>query len=151
MTRSTSAEAAELRRGGLHPTADDEASDRVRAKTAAQMAALLAGSLSTPQAAGRLGVDARRIRQLLSERRLLGVRDGVRWRVLDLQIVGDSLVPNIGQVISALPHALSALAAATWLTSPEPDLEIGDRPVSPIEWLSTGGDPDRVSALARDL
>lgn len=151
LSQLTSAEAAELRRGGLAPTADFGAYDRVRAKTAADMAAILSRALSTAEAATRLGVDPSRVRQLLSERRLLGARDGGEWRVLDVQFAGDGLVPNVGQVASALPVEMPFLAAALWLTSPEPDLEMGDRAVSPIEWLSAGGDPARVADLARDL
>ena len=147
----TSAEVAELRRGGLAPTADFEAYWRVRARTAATMSALMASSLSTGEVAARLGVDASRVRQLLAERRLLGARDGGEWRILDVQFGDGGLVPNIGQVVSSLPEEIPPLAAASWLTAPEPDLEVAGRAVSPIEWLSAGGDPERVSALAADL
>lgn len=147
----TSAEVTELRRGGLAPTADFGAYERVRATTAAEMAALLSRALSTAEAAERLELDPSRIRQLLSERRLLAVRNGAEWQILDVQFVDGSLVPNIGQVLAALPDGMPPLVSATWLTSPEPDLDIRGQVVSPVEWLSAGGDPERVSALAADL
>jgi excisionase family DNA binding protein len=147
----TRAETRELRRGGARPTDNIAAYDRVRGGTVIEMAALLSRALSTADAAVRLNVDRRRIRQLLAERQLLGVRAGRRWRILDVQFVDDGLVPNIGRVVSALPNDLPALAAAIWLTSAEPDLERAGRPHSPIEWLSSGGDVERVRALAHDL
>jgi hypothetical protein len=88
---------------------------------------------------------------LLAERQLLGMRDGSRWRVLDVNFIGDALVPNIGRLVSALPKDLPPLAAAIWLTSPEPDLALLDRVLTPIEWLSSGGDVERARALAQDL
>ena len=147
----TSAEVTALRRGGLAPTADLGAYERVRARTAAAMTALMASALSTSEAATRLGVDASRVRQLLAERRLLAAREGGEWRVLEVQFGDRGLVPNIGQVVASLPAGMPPLAAASWLVAPEPDLEVAGRAVSPIEWLSAGGDPERVSALAADL
>jgi len=147
----TQADVAELRRGGLAPTADHAAYERVRARTAAEMAALLSRALTTNDAATRMGVDPSRVRQLLAERRLLAARDGVEWRILDLQFSGDGLVPNIGSIVAALPDGMPPLAAAIWLRTPEPDLEVAGEPVSPIEWLTAGGDPERVIPLAADL
>ena len=89
--------------------------------------------------------------QILAERQLLGMRDGSRWRVLDVNFIDDALVPNIGRLVSALPKDLPPLAAAIWLTSPEPDLALLDRVLTPIEWLSSGGDVERARALAQDL
>lgn len=150
-SQSTRAVTRELRRGGAGPTDNIAAYDRVRGATAIEMAALLSRALSTADAAARLNVDRHRIRRLLAERQLLGVRAGRRWRILDVQFVDDGLVPNIGRVVSALPNDLPALAAAIWLTSAEPDLDVAGRPHSPIEWLSSGGDVERVRALAHDL
>ena len=151
VSRLTEAELAELRRGGLAPSADRGAHERVRARTAAQLATLLARTLSTAEAARRMGVDPRRVRQLLAQRRLLGVRDGHAWRILDVQFTPDGLVPNIGLVVAALPEGLPPLVAATWLHTPEPDLEVAGEPVAPIAWLTAGGDPERVRLLAADL
>ena len=147
----TESDVAELRRGGLAPTADHGAYERVRARTAAEMAALLSGALSTADAAGRMGVDPSRVRQLLAERRLLAARDGGEWRILELQFTAHGLVPNIGAVVAALPEGLPPLAAAIWLRTPEVDLEVAGEAVSPIEWLIAGGDPERVQPLAADL
>ncbi len=71
--------------------------------------------------------------------------------VLGSQFKGDRLVPNIEAVARALPRDIAFLAIANWLTAPNIDLEIKDRPVSPLRWLSAGGDPEVVAALAREL
>ncbi len=147
----TQAEVLKLRRGGLAPSTDQGTYERVRARTAADLAVLLASALSTADAATRMGVDPSRVRQLLGERRLLAMRHGSEWRILDLQFTAHGLVPNIGSVVAALPDGLPPLAAAMWLRTPEPDLEVAGEPVSPIEWLTAGGDPERVRPLAADL
>lgn len=141
----------QLRAGGLRPSVDLGAYYRVRAQTAAQTAALLASSLSVGQAAERLGVDPSRVRQMLAARALVGVKDGGEWRVLELQFQDRRLVPNIGEIARAIPEGLPLVGVANWLTSPEPDLEVLGKPVSPLEWLSGGGDPGRIVALASEL
>ena len=147
----TTAEVAELRRGGLAPVADEDVVTRVRARTASELAILLSRALTTAETAARLGVDPSRVRQLLAERRLLGVRQGGEWRVLDLQFTDHGLVPNIGTVLTALPEGMPPLVAASWLRTPEPDLRMAGAAVSPVEWLTAGGDPALAAQLAADL
>jgi hypothetical protein len=96
-------------------------------------------------------VDSSRVRQLLSDRQLLAIKAGGEWRILDIMFIGSRLVPNIGLVVQAFPRELPVLAAATWLTIPESDLELDGKPVSPLEWLRAGGDAERTSRLAADL
>jgi excisionase family DNA binding protein len=141
----------QLRAGGMDPSVALGAYDRVRARTAAQTVALLTSSLTVAEAAKRLGVSPSRVRQMLAERSLLGVKDGGEWHVLELQFQERRLVPNIGAVARAMPAGLALVGIANWLTTPEPDLEIGDTSVSPLEWLSAGGAADRVAALAAEL
>ena len=152
-TQLTEDELAALRRGGVSAATvkRDRPVGRVLVRTATETAALLARALTTAEAAARLGVDPSRVRQLLADRQLLAAKDGGEWRILDLQFADGRLVPNVGRVVRALPEGLPVLAAANWLTTPEPDLEAGGRPHSPLEWLSTGGDAQRVVALAADL
>jgi len=147
----TTSDVEQLRAGGLRPSADLAAYHQVRARTAAQTAALLASSMSVGQVAERLGVDPSRVRQMLAERALLAVKEGGEWRVLDLQFGDRRLVPNIGAVARAIPQGLPLVGVANWLTAPEPDLEVAGTPVSPIDWLSGGGDPGPVVDLASEL
>ena len=145
------AEVSDLRSAGLHADAGLGPYERVRAATVAQMAVLLASTLTVAEAADRLGLDLSRVRQMLSDRSLIASNDGWEWRILDLQFAGDRLVPNITDVAPAFPEGMPLLAIANWLTMPEADLEVAGSPVSPLEWLSGGGDPERVAHLASDL
>ena len=147
----TESDIEQLRAGGMDPSVALGAYDRVRARTAAHTVALLTSSLTAGEAAKRLGVSPSRVRQMLAERSLLAVKDGGEWHVLELQFQQRRLVPNIGAVARAMPAGLALVGIANWLTTPEPDLEIGDTSVSPLEWLSAGGDPGLVAALAAEL
>lgn len=147
----TETDVREVVAGGLRADAGLGPFDRVRAITVAQTAALYASTLTVAEAAERLRVDPSRIRQMLSERSLLATKDTREWRILDLQFGGDRLVPNIAVVARDFPDGMPLLAIANWLTSPKADLEVEGAPVSPLEWLSAGGDPERVARLAGDL
>ena len=50
--------------------------------------------------------------------------------------------------LPVLPADLHPLSVAGFLTTPQPDLRIGGRPVSPLEWLRSGGDVDPVLSVA---
>ncbi len=147
----TDRELKALREAGVHADAGLDPFDRVRAKTLAQTALLQASTLTVGDVAHRLGVDRSRIRQMLADRSLIASKDGGEWRILDLQFVDDRLVANIAGIARALPEGMPLLAIANWLTMPEADLEVEGTPVSPLEWLSAGGDPERVARLASDL
>src|SRR5688572_7643027 len=147
----TASEVAELARGGVEAAESRTAYRDARARTAAHTAALMAASTPAAEAARRLHVDPSRVRQMLIERSLLGFKDGNAWRVLELQFADGALVPNIREVLRAMPEGLALSAAATWLSTPEDDLERGGETVSPLQWLAEGGSPQPVVALASDL
>ena len=139
-------EAAELTAGGfdLAPTRPGEPDPRAR--TAARYAALLATSLTAPEAARRLGVAPSRIRQRLGAGTLVGVKLDDEWRLPAFQFDGDRLVPNVGRVVRRLARDAHPLGIANWFDAPDPDLELDGEPVSPRAWLLSGGDPDAVTA-----
>ncbi|HSB19039.1 MAG TPA: hypothetical protein VLD85_03410 [Anaeromyxobacteraceae bacterium] len=119
----------------------------------AHLAKLRADSLSVEEAAKLLGVNPSRIRQRLGgkPRTLLGMKVGRSWRVFRYQLEGDRLVPNLEKVIAAMPRGRDPTGEHNWLTLPDPDLEVGDRTVSPITWLRMGRDPEPVIEVARWL
>jgi hypothetical protein len=119
----------------------------------AHLAKLRADSLSAEEAAKLLGVNPSRIRQRLGgkPRTLLGMKVGRSWRVFRYQLDGHGLVLNLEKVIAAMPPRQDPVGDHNWLTLPDPDLEVGDRAVSPIEWLRRGHDPEPVIAVARWL
>lgn len=118
----------------------------------AHLAKLRADSLSVEEAAKLLGVNPSRIRQRLGgkPRTLLGMKVGRSWRVFRYQFHGGQLVPNLEKVIAAMPDS-DPTGDHNWLTLPDPDLEVGDRTVSPIDWLLLGRDPAPVIEVARWL
>jgi excisionase family DNA binding protein len=147
----STAEVAALERGGFDLRSPGRKGQTVLARTAAEYVAMLADALSVPQAAKRLGVDQSRIRQLLSGGSLYGVKVRGEWRLPSFQFTAQGTVPGIQGALRALPGDLHPIAVLEWFRNPDPDLEIGDEPVSPLEWLRSGGDPARVGALAGDL
>lgn len=147
----SAAEVAALERGGfdLRPAGRREQS--MLARTAAEYVAMLENALSVSQAAKRLGVDQSRIRQLLSSGSLYGVKVRGEWRLPSFQFTARGTVPGIQEALRALPRDLHPIEVLEWFRHPDPDLEVGDEPVSPLDWLRTGGDPAQVSVLAMDL
>jgi hypothetical protein len=120
--------------------------------TVSEYKALMDEGLDVSSAAERLGVTEGRIRQRLSARppELFGIRRGKAWVLPALQFTSEGLVPHIDQVIARLPPGLNPVAVARFFTLPSAELSVGDAPVSPITWLSRGGDWEVVAELAED-
>jgi excisionase family DNA binding protein len=170
----TEAEVEALRAGGLEPRGTRPVPDLV-AWGRVRYAALLQKSLTPEEAAQRLGVTAGRVRQLLAERRLLGVQLEGRWRIPEFQFVpvpenetqrspADRgagavyrILPGLDRVLAAIPEGIHLLTLHGWLTTPKRDLAVDDlgtdRPqeLSPLAWLEQGRPPERVVALAESL
>ena len=140
------------------------------AATTAQFAALVSTSLTTKEAAARLGVPESRIRQMIARRTLYSVLLDNRRHIPAFQFAqrsgstretgasrstaNRSLVPNIAKVNAALPEDLHPVEVQAWYTQPHADLFIGDdvdARVSPLDWLRSGGDVNKVAQLARWL
>jgi hypothetical protein len=85
------------------------------------------------------------------ERALFGIKERGEWRIPSFQFEGDRLVRNLRAVVAALPGTLHPIEFFTWFTSPDPALQLDGRPLSPREWLETGGDPEAVAAEAAQL
>jgi excisionase family DNA binding protein len=112
---------------------------------------MLDGALSVADAAKRLRVDRSRIRQLLSNSSLYGIKLRGEWRLPAFQFSKRGTVPGVQHVLRELPDDLHPVEVLEWFSNPDPDLEVGETSVSPLDWLRSGGDPERVSAVARDL
>ncbi|MFF2053747.1 hypothetical protein ACFVU2_19240 [Leifsonia sp. NPDC058194] len=105
------------------------------------------GSLSATEAAQRLGIDSSRIRHRLSKGSLLGFMIAGKRRLPAWQFTDDSkqpVLPGLSQVILALPHDMHPASVQNFMTTPQEDLLIDDREVTPVEWLRLGGDPQEV-------
>lgn len=141
-----------LEEGGFSFRRGAHTSDDPIARGAAEFAALMGSALSVNQVAKRLGVNATRVRQRISERSVYGVKRDGEWFVPRFQFGRRALIPGIGRVISALDPHLHPVAVHRWFTSPQSDIGTDDaEPMSPLEWLRTGGDPEELVPLASDL
>ena len=148
----TKAEAAALQGGGADLSPREDGEPDPLAPVAARYGALLATALSVPEAATRLGVDASRVRHRLAEGSLYGIRLRSGWRLPAFQFDCDgALVPGIDDVLRLVPDDLHPVALWSWLETPSAELFLGGRPVTPLRWLRTGGDPAALAALAADL
>jgi hypothetical protein len=144
----TDSERAALAATGLDlsPLGDTEVDPRAR--TVAEQTVLRDTALSVGQAAARIGVDTSRVRHRIGERRLIGWKDRGGWRLPAWQFTDSDALPGLDVVLAWMPADQPALVLANLMTTPQEDLEIHDRPVSPREWLLAGGDPHRVAELA---
>jgi hypothetical protein len=143
-----------LEEGGLDLSPREEAGPDPLARTAAKYVALLASALTTKEAAGVLEVGESRVRQRLGEGTLYGVKAGRENRLPAFQFEGGKEVPGIAQVLKRIDRSLHPVAVLNWYTLPNPDLFLDEeeaRPVSPRQWLLSGGDPEVVVHLAEEL
>ncbi|RCW39535.1 hypothetical protein DFQ14_11620 [Halopolyspora algeriensis] len=149
--RFTESERAALTEVGLDLAPYDDGEEDPRARTVAEQAVLWDTALSVAQAADRVGVDTSRIRHRVAARRLIGWKGRGGWRLPAWQFTDNDVLPGLETVLTALPGDQPALVVANFMTTPQEDLAIGDRPVSPREWLMAGGNARRVADLASTI
>lgn len=140
-------EAAALAQAGLVDGPPPGGTDPV-ALTAARFAALLASSLTVPEAAARLRLSPARIRQSLAERTLYGFKYGHEWRLPAFQFAGDARVPGIERVFPQLDPAEHPVEVENWFTLPSAELTVDGELVSPRDWLLSGRPPEVVAEAA---
>ena len=164
----TAAERGVLIKGGVR--LNTEPAGDPLAATTAQFSALVSTSLTTKEAAARLSMPESRIRRMIARRTLYSIlldnrrhipafqfarRDGSRRGAGPSRTLGGgALTPNIGKVNAALPDDLHPVEVLAWYTQPHADLFMGDdvdARISPLDWLRSGGNVDRVVQLARRL
>lgn len=146
----TTTEAGILDAGGFDLVPPHGPEDPISAAAAA-FTALLASSIDVAAASRLLEVSPTRIRQMLGQRTLYGIRTGPNWRLPAFQFSDRGVIPGLSAVVRCLPVDLHPLAVERWLTAPSPDLELDGRPVSPLAWLRSGADPSRVADIAAEL
>lgn len=147
----TERERVALADSGLNLTPLDTAEADPRARAVAEQAVLRDTALTVGQAADRVGVDSSRIRHRISERRLLGWKDRGGWRLASWQFTEDGVLPGLDVVLATMPADQPALVLANFMTTPQDDLEMGERPATPRDWLLSGGDPHPVAELASTI
>ena len=146
----TQGEVEALARGGLDLS---QSSGQGLARAAARYAALRAAALTEREAAALLGVSESRVRQRVGEGSLYAVRAGRERRLPRFQFADEGLVPNVGAVLREIPEDAHPLTVERWFANPDPDLILGDDevPLSPRDWLLSGGSAEVLKPLAREL
>lgn len=133
----------------LSPRKSREADPRVPA--AAAYAALLADALTVNEVADRLRVVASRVRHRLAAHQLIGIKRPNGWLLPAYQFGADGqLLPGIERVAKAVAGS-HPVVVARFLATPQPDLVVARRRLTPRQWLEGGGDPSRVVAIAHTL
>ncbi len=146
----TQSESEALHRGGLDVSRPSGGSQL--ALTAARYAAMLASSLTVSEAAALLEVSESRIRQRIGDSTLYGVRVGKERRLPRFQFAEGAVVPGIGEVLREIPEDVYPVSVENWFTRPNPDLYLDEEePVSPREWLLSGGSPEVLAPVAKEL
>ena len=150
-TQLTASEARLLKAGGLDLARRRRTEPDPIGEAAARYAALLADSEDVAEVAARLGVTRARVRQRAAERTLLAIREDDEWRFPRAQFDDGAPIRGLPAVSLALPRDLHPVAVWGFLREPSSDLPIAKRPASPLEWLRSGGSPEPVAAIAREL
>lgn len=139
---------------GASPSARDAPGALERSRMAFEL--LLKDSVPLEDAAKALKVTTGRLRQRLAPdvRTLYGFKEQGDWRIPRFQFQAKGkLVRGIDKVVPHLSSNAHPLAVHTWFTTPHPDLVAGEKeePVSPVEWLAAGRDPEEVAQLAEEV
>jgi hypothetical protein len=123
---------------------DGQAYARVTVETLGRTARLISTAYSAKDAADLLGVNESRVRQRRADRTLWAIEDGGGWVFPALQFEDEEgrrgQIRGLDQVLRVLPGDLHPLSVAGFLTTPQADLRIGGQPLSPLDWLRSGGD-----------
>ena len=149
----TLAELSVLREGGL--TFDASEYGNQVSRTASKYAAISASALTVREAAVLLAVSEGRVRQKISEGRLYAIRgrNGER-RLPRFQFSERGAVEGMQETMREVPPGVHPVSLQNFFLSPNPDLylDVGEEtPVSPRDWLLSGGAPRAVTPLAREL
>lgn len=113
-------------------------------------AAALDNALSTSEVADLLGRAEANVRRSRLAGDLYAPNPGdpaglrfPRWQFTP----AGTVVPGLRRIIHALPRGMHPLAVGRFMTEPREELD----EMSPVQWLSGGGQVDMIVALAEDL
>lgn len=128
------------------------AADREAAHTTGILISVVATSLRVDEVAVALRIDPSRVRHRIRDGSLAAIRVGRANRLPAWQFTDDLVpLPGLRAVLAAFPRHLHPLEVLGFMTTPQPELAIDGNPAPPRAWLASGGDPDLVVDLARDL
>ena len=131
-----------------------KASVRSAAAVATYKTAIVLTGLSCRDAAERLGVTDGRIRQRIADGTLLATKAPGRkaHRLPIFQFTADAELPGLPVVLKAFRASVSLAQIVGFFTTPQPDLEdLNGEAMTPVAWLTQGGDPQLVAELAANI
>lgn len=124
--------------------------ERASTRTAMDRLHLLADSLTSAEVAASLSVGQSRVRQRVAQRTLLAIRTAAGLRFPRFQFLGERELPGWDKVAPRFPKDAHPVGIYRFLRTPHADLDLGDGPVSPHDWLADGGGPEAVADLVDD-
>jgi hypothetical protein len=140
----TAQEAALLDAAGF--TEDPDAYANVATRVLTHTGLLISTAVTADEVAAALGVNESRVRQRRLDGSLWAINANGRWLFPVMQFDEDpktgarQQIRGLDQVFRALPRDLHPVAVAGFLNTPHPDLTLANQPMSPTNWLRSGGD-----------
>ena len=98
-----------------------------------------------------LGVSVDDVMQRLANRTLYSVRTNDSWKIPGFQFEEGRPLPGLEEVLPLLHEELHPIAVYYWFTSPNVDLVVRDKQISPCQWLLGGRNVAAVARIAIDL
>ncbi|MDY0913006.1 hypothetical protein [Rathayibacter festucae] len=126
---------AEVARGEL---ADLERRTRLQA---------IVDSFGTAEVAARLRIDETRVRHRKAKDGLYAFKVGSKLRFPAWQFTDDRerpMLPGVPALVKAIPADMHPASVHGFMTTPQEELLIGETSVTPVRWLTGGGDPREV-------
>lgn len=145
-------ETAFLEAHGADFTANSRAVAEQRARAQALYQAIVKTSLASDETCRHLKVSGSRLRQRVQSGSLYTLNDGATRLYPRFQFTDSGVLPGLAEVLKALGLRPHPLVVAQFFDTPTEDLQIPgvDGPVSPREFLQSGGDVAQVVRLALD-
>ncbi|CAN5875212.1 hypothetical protein BH09ACT7_BH09ACT7_28960 [soil metagenome] len=135
-------------------TEDPAAYAEVAADVLTHTGLLISTAYSAGEVAEVLGVNESRVRQRRLARTLWAIDDNGAWVFPAMQFETDPQtgaphrqIRGLDRVFAVLALDLHPVAVAGFLRTPHADLTLGRRPLTPLEWLRSGGDVEPVLRL----
>lgn len=114
---------------------------------------LATDSLSVPDVAEMLGVDAGRIRHRVSDRSLYAFKVGRQLRLPRWQFTSGTpreALPGLRTVLAAVDDDASPVELARFVSTPQADLDLAGTAVTPRDWLLAGRSAAAVRSILED-
>lgn len=107
--------------------------------------ALINKAYTGREVAALLGINESRVRKRRSARTLWAIKSDGAWLYPGIQFEinikkgkPDGQIRGLDQVMKALPVGLHPIGVVGFLRWPQPELQVGGRPLSVLEWLRRG-------------